>query len=222
MEGDSRMAARADVLLWMCILSAQVSAVPSIVRDTQFLGLNDFERNQAEIIAKTTRTTHGLCWHVGKSVASVTDFLEFMLKMQRSMRKLLEDDEKRGTALSRSSHQLKHADQKSQEPPKHFPLSSDMLDVGQEDIEFDPRNSSVYDPLKSKTFSYADETHLKGFQSKDVVKVKFAGISRQLMRNFEKLGDYFVETKFGSVTECNSPVRPPTSCLLALNHCGAL
>mmetsp|Transcript_47923 Transcript_47923/g.150321 ORF Transcript_47923/g.150321 Transcript_47923/m.150321 type:complete len:513 (+) Transcript_47923:337-1875(+) len=98
------------------------------------------------------------------------------------MRRLLEEEDKRETALSRSTHQLKNADQ-----------------ISQDDLHFDPRNSSVYDPLRSKTFSlvpkavfllsYADETHLKGFQSKDVVK----------------LGDYFVETKFGSVTECNSP-----------------
>jgi hypothetical protein len=36
---------------------------------------------------------------------------------------------------------------------------------------------------------YADKTHLKGFQSKDVVH----------------LGDFFVSTAFGSITDCNSP-----------------
>jgi hypothetical protein len=36
---------------------------------------------------------------------------------------------------------------------------------------------------------YADNTHLKGYQGRDVVQV----------------GDYFVDTKFGAITDCNSP-----------------
>mmetsp|Transcript_13271 Transcript_13271/g.30524 ORF Transcript_13271/g.30524 Transcript_13271/m.30524 type:complete len:585 (-) Transcript_13271:197-1951(-) len=66
-------------------------------------------------------------------------------------------------------------------------------------IPFYPKNSTVYDPTKSKSFhvvpkqmfllAYADNSHLKGFQSKDVVQ----------------LGDFYVETKFGSITDCNSP-----------------
>eukprot|EP00286_Rhodomonas_abbreviata_P028232 CAMPEP_0181315084 /NCGR_PEP_ID=MMETSP1101-20121128/15175_1 /TAXON_ID=46948 /ORGANISM="Rhodomonas abbreviata, Strain Caron Lab Isolate" /LENGTH=528 /DNA_ID=CAMNT_0023422245 /DNA_START=168 /DNA_END=1754 /DNA_ORIENTATION=+ len=66
-------------------------------------------------------------------------------------------------------------------------------------IPFYPGNSTVFDPMKSKTFrvvpkamfllGYADNTHLKGFQGHDVVQ----------------LGDFFVDTKFGGVTDCNSP-----------------
>ncbi|KAJ1471545.1 hypothetical protein T484DRAFT_1843650 [Baffinella frigidus] len=66
-------------------------------------------------------------------------------------------------------------------------------------IAFYPKNSTVFDPMKSKSFrvvpkqmfllGYADNTHLKGFQSRDVVQ----------------LGDFFVDTKFGSITDCNSP-----------------
>jgi len=67
------------------------------------------------------------------------------------------------------------------------------------DIPFYPGNSTVYDPLKSSTFTvvphaafmlgYADNTHLKGFQGNDVVQ----------------LGDYYVKADFGAVTNCDSP-----------------
>ena len=66
-------------------------------------------------------------------------------------------------------------------------------------LAFYPGNSTVYDPLRSKTFKvvpkqmfllqYADNSALKGFQSRDIVR----------------LGDYSVEAKFGSITDCNSP-----------------
>ena len=66
-------------------------------------------------------------------------------------------------------------------------------------LAFYPKNSTVFDPMKSKSFrvvpkqmfllGYADNTHLKGFQGRDVVQ----------------LGDFFVDTKFGSITDCNSP-----------------
>jgi hypothetical protein len=36
---------------------------------------------------------------------------------------------------------------------------------------------------------YADNTHLKGYQGRDVVQI----------------GDNFVDTKFGAITDCNSP-----------------
>jgi len=67
------------------------------------------------------------------------------------------------------------------------------------DIKFVPANSSVYDPDLSHTFAvvphqafvlgYADNTHLKGYQGKDVVQ----------------LGDYYAFATFGAVTDCNSP-----------------
>jgi len=44
-------------------------------------------------------------------------------------------------------------------------------------------------PKQMFLLGYADNTHLKGFQSRDVVQ----------------LGDFFVDTKFGSITDCNSP-----------------
>jgi len=66
-------------------------------------------------------------------------------------------------------------------------------------VPFYPGNSTVYNPLVSTTFKvvpkamfllqYADNSALKGFQSRDIVK----------------LGDYSVEAKFGSITDCNSP-----------------
>ena len=61
-------------------------------------------------------------------------------------------------------------------------------------IAFYPGNSTVYNPLVSKTFKvvpkqmfllqYADNSALKGFQSRDIVR----------------LGDYSVKAKFGSIT----------------------
>ncbi|KAJ1480521.1 aspartic peptidase domain-containing protein [Baffinella frigidus] len=67
------------------------------------------------------------------------------------------------------------------------------------DIKFVPANSSVFDPDLSHTFAvvphqafvlgYADNTHLKGYQGKDVVQ----------------LGDYYAFANFGAVTDCNSP-----------------
>eukprot|EP00282_Hemiselmis_andersenii_P034861 CAMPEP_0169453540 /NCGR_PEP_ID=MMETSP1042-20121227/14812_1 /TAXON_ID=464988 /ORGANISM="Hemiselmis andersenii, Strain CCMP1180" /LENGTH=571 /DNA_ID=CAMNT_0009565579 /DNA_START=32 /DNA_END=1747 /DNA_ORIENTATION=- len=66
-------------------------------------------------------------------------------------------------------------------------------------IPFYPGNSTVFNPQKSKTFrvvpkqmfllGYADNTHLKGYQGRDVVQI----------------GDHFVDTKFGAITDCNSP-----------------
>ena len=66
-------------------------------------------------------------------------------------------------------------------------------------VPFYPGNSTVFDPLKSKTFrvvpkqmfllGYADNTHLKGYQGRDVVQI----------------GDNYVDTKFGAITDCNSP-----------------
>jgi len=66
-------------------------------------------------------------------------------------------------------------------------------------IPFYPANSTYYIPQSSSSFSvvpkqafflgYADNTHLKGFQARDVVQ----------------LGDHFTYTKFGAITECNSP-----------------
>jgi hypothetical protein len=66
-------------------------------------------------------------------------------------------------------------------------------------LAFYPGNSTVYNPPASKTFKvvpkqmfllqYADNSALKGFQSRDIVR----------------LGDYAVEAKFGSITDCNSP-----------------
>jgi len=66
-------------------------------------------------------------------------------------------------------------------------------------VAFYPGNSTVYNPMVSKTFQvvpkqmfllqYADNSALKGFQSRDIVR----------------LGDYSVEAKFGSITDCNSP-----------------
>ena len=75
---------------------------------------------------------------------------------------------------------------------------------------FYPGNSSTFDPDKSKTFKvvpseafkldYADNTHLKGFQGRDVLQI----------------GDFFVEADFGAITDCNSPdfngANMPASC----------
>jgi hypothetical protein len=44
-------------------------------------------------------------------------------------------------------------------------------------------------PKQMFLLGYADNTHLKGYQGRDVVQV----------------GDYFVDTKFGAITDCNSP-----------------
>lgn len=67
------------------------------------------------------------------------------------------------------------------------------------DIKFVPANSTVFNPDLSHTFKvvphqsfvlgYADNTHLKGYQGKDVVQ----------------LGDYYAFADFGAVTDCNSP-----------------
>merc|ERR1711966_419841 len=66
-------------------------------------------------------------------------------------------------------------------------------------IAFVPANSTVFNPDLSHTFKvvphqafmlgYADNTHLKGFQGKDVVQ----------------LGDYYAFADFGAITDCNSP-----------------
>ena len=43
--------------------------------------------------------------------------------------------------------------------------------------------------LQAFMLGYADNTHLKGFQGKDVVQ----------------LGDYYAFADFGAITDCNSP-----------------
>lgn len=83
-------------------------------------------------------------------------------------------------------------------------LASSFLPLATADADgftekFDPKNSSFYVPQNSKTFvpiknqafflGYADNTHLKGFQGEDVLQ----------------LGEYFAFSKFGSITDCNSP-----------------
>lgn len=63
---------------------------------------------------------------------------------------------------------------------------------------FDPSQTHPYNPKKSTSFqrapgvfalSYADSTSLQGFICRDIVQ----------------LGDYWVETRFGCITNCNSP-----------------
>ena len=56
---------------------------------------------------------------------------------------------------------------------------------------FDVKATSTFEPNTAKTFDlhYADGSHLRGFEGKDVVK----------------LGDYEALAPFGVITDCNSP-----------------